>query len=88
MNELIDRLLDLILNSSIESLPNKKIARWFRLIVILIPTVIRIAIIIAGIVTIKDTLLGGITIIIIGIVLLVFFLIKINKTLKKSTKNK
>lgn len=88
MSELIDKLLDLIINGSADALPNKKYARWFRLIAILIPIIVMIGIVIAGIFTIRTNLLGGVVITIIGTVLLIILLVKIRKVIKRNTKKK
>ncbi len=84
MKELIDKLLDLIVSGSMSAMPNKNASRWFRLITIFIPIVIMIGIIVAGIMALRSTLLGGITIIIIGIVLLVKVIFSIKKHLQKN----
>lgn len=82
MNKLIDMLLDLILGGSMELMPNKTYSKWFRLIVILALIVIMVGIIVAGILTLQSTLLGGLIIIVIGIVLFIKIVNKIRKRLK------
>ena len=82
MNRLIDMLLDLILAGSTELMPNKTYSKWFRLIVILPLIVIMVGIIVAGVVTLQSTLLGGFIIIVIGIVLFIKIVNKIRRRLK------
>lgn len=82
MKELIDKLLDLIVNGSMEAMPNKNASRWFKLTMILIPIIIMIGIIVGGIIALKSTLLGGIIIIVIGIVLLIKVIFSIKRHLK------
>ncbi len=83
MNKLIDMLLDLILNGSVEPMPNKNTSKWFRLIMILIPIIIMLGIIVAGVVTLQSSILGGLIIIIIGIVLFIKIIVKIRERLRK-----
>lgn len=87
MDKLIDMLLDLIFKGSFEPMPNKNYSKWFRLISIIVIVVIMIGIIVAGLVTLQSTILGGFIIIIVGMVLFVKIVVKIRKRLKKATKN-
>ena len=82
MDNLIEILLDLIVNGSIEMLPNKKVPKIIRIIISLILISIILGIIILGIVLLKGSLLGGILIIIVGVLLLIGILIKLIKYMK------
>lgn len=84
MRELIDRLLDSIINGSMSAMPNKNASRWFRLIMIITLIVIMLGIIVGGIVALKETVLGGIIIIVIGIILFVKVISRIQKFLKNN----
>lgn len=84
MKELIDKLLDLIVSGSMSAMPNKNALRWFRLITIIILIAIMLGIIVAGIITLRTTILGGIIIIVVGIILFVKVIISIKKHLQKN----
>ena len=72
MDNLIEILLDLIVSGNIEMLPNQKVPKWIRIIISLI-----LISIILGIVLLKESLLGGILIIIVGAFLLIGIIIKV-----------
>ena len=77
MDNLIEILLDLIVSGNIEMLPNRKVPKWIRIIISLILISIILGIIILGIVLLKESLLGGILIIIVGAFLLIGIIIKV-----------
>ena len=77
MDNFIEILLDLIVNGSIEMLPNKKVPKWIRTIISLIIISMIMGLIIVGIVVLKESLLGGILIIIVGVFLLIGIIIKV-----------
>ena len=58
-------------------LPNQKVPKWIRIIISLILISIILGIIILGIVLLKESLLGGILIIIVGAFLLIGIIIKV-----------
>lgn len=83
MDKLIDMLLDLIFSKSMEPMPNKNTSKWFRLISIVVLVVIMVGIVIAGLVTLQSTILGGLIIIVIGMILLIKMVVKIRERLKR-----
>lgn len=90
MDEIIEIALELILDGSIELLPNKKIPKWIRyplafIIVSLILAVI-VILICAGIAILKDSIPGGIFIIAAGILVLIFGVKKILEIKKRMEK--
>ena len=82
MDNFIEILLDLIVNGSIEMLPNKKVPKWIRTIISLIIISMIMGIIILGIVVLKESLLGGILIIIVGVFLIIGVIIKVKNYMK------
>lgn len=83
MDELIEIALDLIIEGGLEISGNKKINKWIRypiiaLISLFFLTVI-IGLLVFGILILKQTILGGIFIIIISIVLIISSIIKFKK---------
>lgn len=82
MDTLIDIILDLIINGSIELLPNKKIAKVVRIMISLILIGIMVGIIVLGVVLLKKQLIGGIVLLVVGVSLLVGSIFKIKKYFK------
>lgn len=82
MDDFVELILDIIIDGSMELLPNKKIPKWIRVIIAFILISLLIAIVVLGIVLLKETILGGTIIIVMGIVFLVFGFVKIKKYLK------
>lgn len=79
MDDLIEILLELIIDGSIELLPNKKVPKWIRIIISLFLISIIIGIIVLGIILFKESILGGSIILLVGIILLIGAIIKIRK---------
>ena len=82
MEDLIGLLLEIILDGSIELLPNKKVPKWIRIIISLVFISIIIGIMVLGIVLLKQSIIGGSILIVIGIFLLVGSIIEIRKYMK------
>ena len=87
MEYLIEFLLDLIIEGSIELLPNEKIPKWIRcilaFIIILFFLTITIGLIVIGTMVLKESILGGIFIIIVGVILLICSIVKFIKVKNK-----
>lgn len=82
MDDLIEIVLELILDGSIELLPNKKVPKWIRIIISLVLISIIIGIIVFGVLLLKESILGGIILLVVGIFLLVGCSIKIREYMK------
>ena len=87
MEFLIELLLDLFVEGSIEALSNKKLPKWIKyilaFIIILLFLTLTIGLIVLGIILLNDSILGGMFLIIIGIVLLMFSISKFAKVKKQ-----
>lgn len=83
MEFLIEELLDLILEGSIEISSNKKVPKWIRypliVIIILFFSVVIFGLLILGITLTKENLLGGILIILLSLILLIGWIVKFRK---------
>ena len=77
MDDFIELILELIIDGSIESLPNKKIPKILRIIIALIPICFLIGLIILGILLLRDSVLFGSIIIGIAALLLLALIFKI-----------
>lgn len=77
MDDFIELILELIIDGSIESLPNKKIPKILRIIIALIPICFLIGLIILGILLLRDSVLFGSIIIGIAALLLLALMFKI-----------
>ena len=77
MDDFIELILELIIDGSIESLPNKKIPKILRIIIALIPISFLIGLIILGILLLRDSVLFGSLIIGIAALLLLALIFKI-----------
>ena len=77
MDDFIELILELIIDGSIESLPNKKIPKILRIIIALIPICFLIGLIILGILLLRDSVLFGSLIIGIAALLLLALIFKI-----------
>lgn len=82
MDDLIEIILDLIIDGSIELLPNKKIPKWIRIITSIIFISIIIAIVVLGIIFFRESILIGTILLVVGVVLLLGSIIKIRKYMK------
>ena len=87
MDFIIELLLDLIFEGSIEISKNKKVPKWIRypliFIISLFMIVVLVGIEVLGFLIIEDNSLFGIIIIILGLILLVLAIIKFIKTKKE-----
>lgn len=88
MKDLINKIIDLIFEGSSDLMPNKKIGKSLKVVMILIPITIMIAIIIGGIVTLRTSIFAGSIIIIAGIILFVKTINIIKNHIKKYNKEK
>lgn len=83
MEFLIELVLDLFVEGGIEVSSNKKISKWIRYpiiaLLILFFSVVILGMIILGIVLLRESLLGGTLIILIGLVFLIMFIYKFRK---------
>ena len=77
MDDFIELILELIIDGSIESLPNKKIPKILRIIIALIPISFLIGLIILEILLLRDSVLFGSLIIGIAALLLLALIFKI-----------
>lgn len=77
MDDFIELILELIIDGSIEALPNKKIPKILRIIIALIPICFLIGLIILGILLLRDSVLFGSIIIGIAVLLLLALIFKI-----------
>ena len=82
MDDLIEILLELVLEGSHELLKSKKVPIWIRYIIALIFISIIIGVIVLGVILLKESIIGGIIIIGVGLFLLIGIIIKIRKYLK------
>lgn len=91
MDELIEIALDLIIDGGLEISSNKKISKWIRYPIIALISLffltVTIGLLVLGILILKQTILGGIFIIIISIILIISSIIKF-KNLYLKNKNK
>ena len=83
MDWLFEFILELVLESGIEASKNKKISKFIRYPIIFIITVFYLSIIgliiVVGISILKDTILGGISLILIGLLIFIISFIKFKK---------
>jgi len=83
MEFLIEELLNLIFEGSIEISSNKKVSKWIRypliVIIILFFSVIIFGLLILGIAIMEDNMLAGILIVLLSLILLVGCIIKFRK---------
>ena len=83
MEFLIEAILDLILEGSIEISKNKKVSKWIRypllVIIILFFAIVIFGILLLGILLIKTSFIGGLLIILIGLLMLISSIIKFKK---------
>ena len=91
MEYIIEFLLDLFFDITLESLSNKKLPKWIRyplgvLTGLLIFGII-VGVIILGILITQETLIGGIFIVAVGIFLLICGMVKTLKTIKQMREN-
>ena len=77
MDDFIELILELIIDGSIEALPNKKIPKILRIIIALIPISFLIGLTILGILLLRDSVLFGSIIIGIAVLLLLALIFKI-----------
>ena len=82
MEDLIEILLDLINNGSIEMFHNKKVPKWIRIIISVIIVSIIIGLMVLGIILIKESIFGGTILFIVGIILLVLSIVEIRRYIK------
>lgn len=89
MDEIIEIILELVIEGSIELLPNKKIPKWIRyplaFIILLFALAVISVLLIAGLAILKHSILGGIFVIAMGMLLLIFGIkrvLQIKKTMK------
>lgn len=82
MDDLIELLIELVLDGSHELLKSKKVPKWIRYIIGLIFISIPIGAIVFGIMLLKESIIGGIIIIGVGLFMLIGITIKISKYLK------
>ena len=83
MDWLFEFILELVLESGIEASKNKKISKFIRYPIIFIITFFYLSIIgliiVVGISILKDTILGGISLILIGLLIFIISFIKFKK---------
>jgi len=79
MDDLIELLIELLIDGSLELLPNKKIPKWLRVILFLFLIGIILSVIVLGTLILAESLLVGFIIILSGLILLMGFIIKIKK---------
>ena len=77
MDDFIELILELIIDGSIESLPNKKIPKGLRIINALIPISFLIGLIIWGVLLLRDSVFLGSLIIGVAVLLLLALIFKI-----------
>lgn len=83
MDDLIEIIIELIFEGSIELLHNKKVPKWIRCIIALFLVGVQIGIIVLGVILFEKSILGGSIIISVGILLMIGIIIKIKKYIKK-----
>ena len=83
MEELIEILIELVLEGSLELLKSKKVPKWIRVIIGLIFISIIIGLIALGLTLLKETIIGGIIIMSVGLFMLIGITLKIKKYLKQ-----
>lgn len=83
MEFLIEELIDLILEGSIEISKSKKVPKWIRYpligLIILIFTVVILGVLILGLLLLAENILAGLVISVIGIIMLVMGIINFKK---------
>lgn len=82
MDDFIEIVFDLILNGCIDTLPNRKIPKWIRVILSVFLFGVIFGIILLGVVVIQDSVIGGIFILLVGLFLLIGSIIEIRKHMK------
>lgn len=82
MDDLVELLIELVLDGSHELLKSKKVPKWIRYLIGLIFISIPFGAIVLGIMLLKESIIGGIIIISVGLFMLTGITIKINKYLK------
>lgn len=83
MEFIFELIIELLFEGGIEISSNKKISKWIRYpilaLLVLFFAVVIFGIIFLGIILLKDSLLGGILMILIGIIMLVASILKFKK---------
>ena len=83
MDDFIELILELIIDGSIEALPNKKIPKILRIIIALIPIGLLLGLLYLGILFLQNSTLLGVIIIIIAILLLLALIVKLINYMKE-----
>lgn len=87
MEFLIEAVLDLIFEGSIEISSNKKVPKWIRypliVLIILFCMIVILGLLIIGIVMLKESILAGIITISVSLILFILGIIKFNKIYKE-----
>jgi len=92
MDDIIEFLLELIIEGSIELIPNKKVPKWLRYIIAFVLSLVAltfiIGLIVFGIMLIRESILGGLILLVVGIILLVYGVVEFIKVKRKMNKSK
>lgn len=83
MDDFIELIFELIIDGSIEALPNKKIPKILRIIIALIPISLLFGLLYLGILFLQNSTLLGVIIIIIAILLLLALIVKLINYMKE-----
>lgn len=82
MDDFIEFILELLLEGSIDALPNKKIPLVIRIILAIILALVLIGIIILGVLLFRDSTFIGCLVIALGVIFLIVLIVKMIEHIK------